>query len=360
MNEISVLDRIRSVSTDKWIPLQASLELTYRCNERCTHCYVEKFWDDPGKVLTIEQWSRVLSELRSAGTLYIILMGGEAMISPLFWQILKMSVEMGFHTSMISNGQKLADRATAQKLADHGCAQVTISLYSVYPEIHDGMTRVKGSHEKTIQAIENCLASGIDIGVNCLLTQENINGVFELEKWCMDRNVQMKVDPMVTPKLNGDITPTFLRASYSQLEWFYRERARRWPKSTPKASQETATSYVCNAAKGKCAVNPYGELLPCIEIRESLGNLTTQSFTDIWMSETADRWRKLLVKDLKDYPLSADGSFCDHCPGMAKNEDKDPHQVSHYARKLAEIKRAVNREIAAQAQSQNKLDVAST
>lgn len=343
-SNFSLLDRARAASIKKLIPLQASLELTNRCNERCTHCYIEKFEDDQKRVLDLAGWEKVLDELRAAGTLYVILMGGEAMLNPLFMNILRLSVQKGFHTSMISNGQKIRSFEKAQELAEAGIANITFSLYSHLPEIHDAMTRVKGSHRRTTQTIDWCLEAGIDANVNCLMTRENINGVFELERWCLDRNIELKVDPMITPKLNGDTTPTLLRPSDSQLKWFYRERVRRWSKGIPQASIETENSYVCNAAKGKCAVSAYGELLPCIEIREPLGNLVTESFESIWQTETAKKWRGFLVKDLKDYPLTNGESFCDHCPGMAKNEDGDPMQVSSYARTLAKIKNDVRKE----------------
>jgi radical SAM protein with 4Fe4S-binding SPASM domain len=210
------------------------------------------------------------------------------------------------------------------------------------------MTRVRGSHRKTIQAIEWCFEEGIDVSINCLLTKSNIEHVFDLEDWCVERGMQIKVDPMVTPKLNGDLSPTALRATTEQLNWFYRARAKKWPNSLPQFSAETRASYVCNAAKGKCAVTAYGDLLPCIEIREEMGNLVESRFHDIWQSESARKWRSLFVKDLKDYPLDGQGSMCEHCPGMAKNEDKDHLQTSKYAQTLSDIRRNVRREFLAE------------
>jgi MoaA/NifB/PqqE/SkfB family radical SAM enzyme len=42
-------------------------DLTYRCNERCIHCYVDH--DDRGEMDTAEV-RRVLEELSQAGTLF--------------------------------------------------------------------------------------------------------------------------------------------------------------------------------------------------------------------------------------------------------------------------------------------------
>lgn len=327
------------------IPLQASLELTYRCNERCTHCYIEEFKDDPKRILDLEGWYRVLEQLREAGTLYLILMGGEPLLSPHFFSIAEKGTVLGFHVSIISNGLKIKNLEYAQRLKDVGLKLATFSLYSLDPQVHDKMTSVRGSHEKLMNAIDYCDEVGIPISLNGLLTQANASGVFDLYEWAMKRGFEFKVDPNVTPKLNGDNYPTQFRANRETLYWFYKERATRWKNSTPSPTLETKDSYICNAAKGKCAVNPYGELLPCIEIRDSFGNLSTEKFEDIWHSEAAKKWRTPKLKNMKDGEgESGLYSFCDHCPGMAKNEHGEAMKLTSYTKLVGEVKRQVYQE----------------
>ena len=344
LNSSSILDKFRALSTQKFVPLQASLELTYRCNERCTHCYLETFQDDPQRILSKEDWFKILSELRSAGTLYLFLMGGEAMLSPYFWDIAEKASEMGFYVSMISNGLKIKDKETAERLNQVGVKQISFSLYSLEPEIHEKMTSVRGSHAKTVRAIELCMEAGIDVGVNSLLTEANARGQFELFDWCLQKGIELKVDPNVTPKVNGDLTPIQYRASEETLLWFYRERAKRWKASIPQPSMETMDSYVCNAGKGKCAVNPYGELLPCIEIRESMGSLVKNSFQELWFRSEMKKWREPKVKDLKGVESLEFQNHCEHCPGMAKNENGDPMQMTCFSKKVAKAKIQVRKE----------------
>lgn len=338
------MNRWMAKATEKAIPLQASIELTYRCNERCTHCYIEEFKDDPKRVLDLENWYHVFTELRAAGTLYVILMGGEPLLSPYFFPIAKRATEMGFHVAMISNGLKIKDASVARQLKDAGLKLVTFSLYSLNPQIHDQMTQVKGSHQKLMAAIDSCLNEGLNVSINTLLTEANCKEIFELYDWGIAKGLEIKVDPNITPKLNGNMAPTLMRASRESLLWFYRERAKRWRASTPSPSLDTSSSYICNAAKGKCAVNPYGELLPCIEIREPFGSLVTQKFEDIWYSPQALRWRSPRVKDLTHAEDQNIYSFCDHCPGMAMHEHGDPMALTDYTRLLGQVKKQVHLE----------------
>jgi AdoMet-dependent heme synthase len=336
-----IFQKFSRISTEKAIPLQASLELTYRCNERCTHCYIEEFKDDPRKILDLKSWYKVLDELRSAGTLYLILMGGEPTLSPYFFEILERGTELGFHVSMISNGLKVKDLDYAYKLKSNGLKNATFSLYSMDPEIHDSMTQVKGSHQKLMNSISFCDQAKIKVSLNGLLTEASAKGIFDIFDWSIKNNYEYKVDPNITAKLNGDLKPTNYRASFDTLIWFYRERAKRWQASLPSPIIEDGDSYICNAAKGKCAVNPYGELLPCIEIRDSFGSLVTQSFKDIWYSENALKWRTPKINNMKSLGEDNLYSFCDHCPGMAKNEIGDPFKMTDYSQLVAKAKKHV-------------------
>jgi len=336
LNKLSLLDQWRNKSVDEFIPLQASLELTNKCNERCSHCYIPSFKDDPDKVLLLEDWCKILNELRAAGTLYLILMGGEAMLNPLFWDIAKKSNELGFHTAMISNGLKINKLEIAEKLKSVGVKMVTISLYSMDPKTHDTMTSVKGSFQKTMNAIALLRKVGVKVTINSLLTTLNVKNIFDLEDWCFKNNLEFKVDPTVTSKLNGDMAPTRLRASKEQLKWFYEERKRRWELFKIEPAEELSSSYVCNAAKGKCAVTAYGDLLPCIEIRNPLGNLVKDNFSDIWYRPEAKKWRDIKFTDLN---RKSEAGFCEHCPGMAKNELGDHLEEIGFSVMLSQVKK---------------------
>ncbi len=338
-----IFKKIVAKSITKSIPLQASLELTYRCNERCSHCYVEKFWDDPSKILSKKDWIKILYELREAGTLYLILMGGEPTLSPYFFDIIKKGTELGFHVSIISNGLKINSYEYAKKMKNVGLKLVTFSLYSLDESIHDKITRVPGSHKKLLNSIDFCKSLNIDVSINSLLTEANAIGLFDLYNWASDNGFELKIDPNITPKLNGDMSPTLYRASKETLLWFFRERSRRWENSIPSPSLETTNDYICNAAKGKCAVNPYGDLLPCIEIRQSMGNLIQKHFHEIWNSKDAQKWRTPRISQLKENDMNL-YQFCEHCPGMAKNEIDDPFKITPYTKLIAEVKKQVYEE----------------
>lgn len=337
MNRTSLIDRYRLERLKSHRPFKGTIELTYRCNERCRHCYLEKFEDDQTRILTLLQWKKILHELKSGGVLFLDLIGGEPMLHPHFWEILEYGVELGFAMGMITNGLLINERS-AKRLKETGINQVTLSLYSLEPQIHDTMTTLPGSHQRTTKAMGLLKKNGISFSLNCLLTRTNIAGFFELADWCESIGVRLAPDPFVTPKMNNDPAPTLLRATKEQLYAYYREYARRYGQTTPVAHRPE--DYVCGVGKLKCAVNPYGELLTCLEVRESLGILHQESFDKLWFKNPKARWwRELKNKDVKGLS-DLSRSACDHCPGSSAQELGDPLALTPYSKELSQIKMA--------------------
>ena len=75
----SLLDHVMGRATDLALPISVHFDLTYRCNERCVHCYLDH--EDHGE-LTTSEVKDVLDELAAAGTLFLIFSGGECCCGP--------------------------------------------------------------------------------------------------------------------------------------------------------------------------------------------------------------------------------------------------------------------------------------
>ena len=332
--------------SESLIPMQTTIELTYRCNERCGHCYLATYDDhaDGRPPLALEEWQRVLDQLAEAGAFLLVLIGGEAMLHPHFWQIAEHAADRNFALNLITNGL-LIDDAAAERMARLGFYNVTVSLYSLNAEIHDRMTNRKGSHARTLAAIERLLKNKVQTGINCLLTSENIEFYFELEAWANAQNIRIGFDPLVTAKSNGELGSTGTRPSPQQLLRFYQSLRAKGRGPQPIEAGE-ADDPVCNAGRGKCAVNVYGDLLTCLEVREPIGNLRQHSFAELWHSAKAAELRGYKNRDLKFDSKCGDGSFCDHCPGMAAAETGDRMAAVPYLMELAQIKRSVFEETA--------------
>lgn len=334
--------------SESLVPAQATLELTWRCNERCGHCYLPSHQDTDKsrKPLRGPQWLSILDELQEAGTLFLVLIGGEAMMHPDFWTVAEGASQRGFATTLITNGL-LLDEASADRLRSLGIQGVTLSIYSSTPEIHDAMTGVPGSWRRTTAALQRMRDRGIAVGVNCLLTRLNIGGWRDMLHWCEERGVQVRFDPLVTARSDGDVITAELRPTHAQLQTYFAAvgvpRAQVPQARVPWARvPEASEDPVCNAGRGKCAVTAYGDLLTCLEVRTPLGNLMDRGFSTLWHSPQAQAMRGLRMKDLEFDTTCGTGAHCDHCPGMARAESGDERRPVPYLMEIASIKEALS------------------
>jgi MoaA/NifB/PqqE/SkfB family radical SAM enzyme len=336
-----ILNELRYRSAELLIPFQTTVELTYRCNERCGHCYLTTYDDhaDGRPPLTPAEWKAIFDQLAEAGTMVLVFIGGEAMMHPAFWELAGHAAERGFALSLVTNGLLVND-AAADRMAALGFYQVSVSLYSARAEIHDRMTSRKGSHELSRTAVERLRRRGIEVAVNCLLTRDNIDTCLELDDWARPLGVRVQYDPLVTAKTDATLGSTLHRASPEQLYAFYRAQRERGRAYGPTPAGEAADP-VCNQGRGKAAINAYGDLLTCLEVRDPIGNLREHSFAELWRSPKAERLRGFRNQDLKFDATQGDGEFCDHCPGMAGAETGDPMAPVPFLMELARIKREV-------------------
>src|SRR6185295_2275634 len=89
------------------IPLSVQLDLTYRCNERCIHCYLDH--DDHGEMTTAEI-KHLLDQMADAGVFYLTISGGEIMMRRDFFDILEHARARLFCVKLKTNGVLIREK----------------------------------------------------------------------------------------------------------------------------------------------------------------------------------------------------------------------------------------------------------
>src|SRR6204780_1351193 len=131
------------------IPFSVQLDLTYRCNERCVHCYLDH--DDHGEMTTTEI-KDLLDQMADAGVFYLTISGGEILMRRDFFEILEHARKRTFCVKLKTNGVLIREK-TALRLRELGVESVQISIYSHRPEVHDAITKLPGSFRQSIEAV---------------------------------------------------------------------------------------------------------------------------------------------------------------------------------------------------------------
>ena len=118
--EESLLTLISAKADRNRTPLNVHLELTYRCNEQCVHCYCVVEHGREQEVrrheLTLDEIRHLLDDLADMGALYLTLSGGEVMVRPDFFDIAEHARRRGFVYRVFTNGIGLTE-AKVERLA---------------------------------------------------------------------------------------------------------------------------------------------------------------------------------------------------------------------------------------------------
>lgn len=303
------------------IPFSLHLDLTYRCNERCAHCYLDH--NDRGE-MTTEEIKRVLSKAAEAGTFYLTLSGGEPMLRRDFPEILAHAHSLTFATKIKTNGT-LVTKQIAELLLENGVHEVQISVYSHRAEAHDGITKLPGSFERSVRAINILRDVGVRVVIATPLMRANVNDYPAVQVLARQLDVSFTFDPTITPMMDGNQGVLEHRLEASHLHDIFRDPSlvgdvAEFCKPPAPTDDGLLESVPCSAGHTSVYVSPYGELFPCVQFPVSCGNVRTEHFRDIWTNSA--KLKEIRAIRLKD--LSCSGcellSGCTRCPGLAYME----------------------------------------
>jgi radical SAM protein with 4Fe4S-binding SPASM domain len=301
------------------VPLSVQLDLTYRCNEKCVHCYLDH--DDHGEMTTAEI-KHLLREMAEAGVFILTLSGGEIFMRKDFFEILECARALTFCIKLKTNAVLIRE-AQAARIRELGVESIQVSIYSYRPEVHDAITKVPGSLRRSVDAIRFLKSQGLKVIIANVLMTENMHDYHGVRALADELGTECTLDPTVTPMMDGDRSVLELNAGESALRTLFRDEtfvgnAEEFCALPSPPDEETMGSLPCGAGHTACYVSPYGEFYPCVQFPLSCGNVRQQRFIDIWRdSEQLKEVRSIRLRDLSSCSQCKHGSTCTRCPGLA-------------------------------------------
>jgi len=301
------------------VPFSVQLDLTYRCNERCVHCYLDH--DDHGEMTTAEI-KHLLREMADAGVFILTFSGGEIFLRKDFFEILECARTLTFCVKLKTNAVLIREPEAA-RLRDLGVESVQISIYSHRPEVHDAITLIPGSLRRSIEAIRRLKAQGLKVVLANVLMTQNANDYHGVRALAEELGARYTLDPTITPKMDGDRSILKLNSGEEALRRLFRDEAlvgnaEEFCAPPPAPTEDSMQSLPCSAGHTACYVSPYGDFYPCVQFPLSCGNVRQQRFVDIWRnSEQLKEVRSIRLKDMPGCSKCVHGSSCTRCPGLA-------------------------------------------
>ncbi|MEW6027515.1 MAG: radical SAM protein [Planctomycetota bacterium] len=328
----SILEEISGRADRLLIPLTVLLEPTRRCNLGCRHCY--RIEDAKRTEMSTQRIENLLDELRQAGCLFLTISGGEPLLHPDFLQICRKAHSLNMALNIFTNGLLISE-SLADRLSQLNILGVHLSVYGATPETHDAITGQKGSYDKTINAALILKQNNISVRFKYIIINANFLEYREMLRVSEQLRIPYDIDPVITPKDDGDATPTKYALSDEELETIYKDMSPSLTGAKP--------SDACSSGRSYCAINSYGDLYPCIQLPAPAGNIISNSFIDIWNnSEWLNEIRHLCSYDKEPCRECNLKPYCRQCPGLNYLENNTLYGISRETcRHSRAIKKAV-------------------
>jgi len=297
------------------------LNPTEACNLRCLHCYSDS---SPHSIshglenLTTPEWNRVIDEISGAGCRRIQYIGGEPFLyGPEIFHMVRHARKKGIQfQEVFTNGTLLTD-ADIEQLHQYG-VHVAISIYSSRPEIHERITRVKGSFEKTLKNARSIRDKGIPLRIGLVVMKANQDYFEETLEFIgeeFDGRGRHDIVRACGRACGGEVFP-------EKLVHLRKILGPEFPKITKDQFLKSRHGHGC--WRGNLSINPNGEVTPCIMERGGvIGNIRETPLDGILKGE---RIRKYWGLSKDQVQICRDCEFrygCFDCRPKARGQTGD-------------------------------------
>ncbi len=324
------------------------VELTYRCNLDCFFCYNDLGLR--GEPLSKEQYFRFFDGLREMQVLNLTLSGGEPLAHPDFLALGARARELGFVVRIKSNGHALRGELARRVRDEVDPFLVEISLHGATAATHDRQTRVPGSFDRLLANLAEMRGLGLRVKLNSTLTAWNEGEIAEMFALADSLGRSRQVDPEGTSRDDGGREPLQVAASREGMLRLFRLQVERARTSAGGAGMEVArggddgtvpvpVGKHCGAGSSGIAVDPYGNVYPCVQWRRPVGNLRHQGIREIWQGSAGLAAVRGLTVRIKEEMAAQgpDSHLLSFCPGSAAAHTGSPLEVYGVARQRREL-----------------------
>jgi len=330
-------------------PVFALLELTYTCNFACRFCYNpvprrnqprKKELERPtASPLAFEEYLSVMDQLREMGVLYLTLTGGEPLTHPRFWDIARAAKERTFALRIFTNAGLITE-AVADRLAELAPNCLEISIHGAKDETAEALNQTKGSHQALLRALGYLSERSIRVYLKTVLTRLVQDELLEIKAVGERFGYPVFFDPVLTLSDDGEEYPLDLQASDEAVRRLYAVDGINIGNSP---FQREPGELNCTVAAGVLHITPYGDIQPCTQWKQSVGNVREHPIAEIWATSPILEEARKVAREMPQ--LIREGTdahaFCHHCPGLSLLRYGDPRKLDEQYLRVAQIRRDV-------------------
>ena len=317
------------------------IEVANACNERCVHCYIPNECKD--SVMEPALFYRIIEEGRKMNIIHVTLSGGEPLIHKDILSFLKRCRELDLSVNVLSNLTLLTDNIIFE-MKKNPLLSVQVSIYSMNAAVHDSITKINGSFEKTLSGVLRLCAEGVPVQISCPIIKQNKDTYIDVLHWGWEHNIAVATEPMIFAAYDHSGCNLENRLTLEEISNVLNLQMQEgYAKSIHKMAQSKENMRkddpICSICRYSFCVTANGKVFPCAGWQSNIiGDLNHQTIKEIW--ETSEKTKNLRKIKWSQFPKCIsckDRGYCTVCMMWNSNENPDgnPFKINDYRCQVA-------------------------
>lgn len=253
---------------------------TFQCQLNCQHCHAKPFREDPVQSarMSLAECKSAIDQCLALGAIGINFVGGDPLCDERLPELIAHIPRTRAISSLTTNGYDL-DRAMVRRLKDAGLCYLAVSLDYDDAVRHDRFRGASGAFERAREGIEEARAASIPVLLSTTALQET------LDDGTVDRLVEYARSigtwiALTLPVYVGN----WANKGHPPITPEAQEHFRRLHTLPHVRSDETMNYWQegCAAGVEKISITASGEVLPCVIIQVTFGNVRKEPLERIW------------------------------------------------------------------------------
>jgi radical SAM protein with 4Fe4S-binding SPASM domain len=317
------------------LPINGQIELTFRCNLKCVHCYVAE--EQSKQELSFSEITDILDQIYQEGCLWLSFSGGEPLMRSDFLDIYRYAKRRGFIITILTNGTLMAPEIV-EYFTKEPPFSIDITLNGVTQETYENISQVPGSFSKAMKAIKLIMKKNLPLKIKTKVTRLNYHELNKIKQYVESLGIGFKLNSILYPRLDGSLKPCLFRLAPDEIIALDRLFSDEGDCGEDELKQENFIApdnlFRCSAGITSFHISPYGELIFCTFMRKPNFNLKKgsfkQGFYTLYPKIRSAKYRTdSRCKDCKIFYL------CSQCPAWANLENAHPEKPIGYFCELA-------------------------
>lgn len=307
-------------------PLNGTFELTGRCNLSCKMCLVrvdrQRMAEQNLRERTGEEWIDMARQAAAAGTLSLLLTGGEAMLHPDFCEIYRAVGKMGFLVTLYTNATMVTDRVM-EVLRAYPPHRIGVTMYGASNETYERLCGCADGYDRFVDGVHRLSSLPSLFDARTTIVQDNLADLQAMKDFTaklfgadkvlhISRNVVNTIrggiacpkEVRLTPEENMDLVFPGLRALRDQI-MADKSAILQNPRSKlimrHRLPRDGYLFRNCGAGIQEYAINWAGRMYAC--------ELLTEGYTEPFEEGFLSAWNRLP----EQYPTSRPVETCESC-----------------------------------------------